>query len=87
MIGIEYSWTPSGTECELPDYIVGRYSSTLLHGVLGQLYMMRLDETQYDPNMARMHQQEYERERNNAMNEKYQNFQNMSLNMRRRSFI
>lgn len=87
MIGIEYSWTPSGTECELPDYIVGRYSSTLLHGVLGQLYMMRLDETQYDPNMARMHQQEYERERNNAMNEKYQNFQNMSLNMRGRSFI
>lgn len=86
-IAIEYSWTPDGEECELPDYIIGRYASTLVNGALAQLHMMKLDETIYDPRVASVFQQAYERERNNAMNEKYQNFQNMSLHMVGGSFL
>lgn len=86
-LAIEYSWTPDGTECELPDHIIGRYATTLVHGVLAQLYMMRLDETQYDPAMAQQHRMEYEQERNNAMNEKHQNFQSMPLRMTGVSFL
>jgi len=86
-LAVEYSWTPDGTQCFIPDHIIGRYASPLRDGVLAKLHMMKTDETMYDPNVARMYWAEYERERNNAINEKYQNFQPMPLVMQGRPFV
>jgi hypothetical protein len=86
-LAVEYAWTPDTTQCRLPEHIIGRYATTLLNGVLAALYGMRLDETLYDPAMAREFRAQYERERDNAMNEKHQNFQTMPLMRRGGRFI
>lgn len=84
---VEYSWTPTDKSCELPHHFVGKYFDVLLHGVLGDLFLIPTEADTQSSQMAKYHIAEFLRGIKNAGVEETQNHTSRPLFMHGNPFL
>lgn len=84
---VVYSWTTTSKDCDLPHHFIGKYVDALLHGVLGELFLIPMENDSQSASMAKYHLQEFDRAKMNAGVEETQNHTKQPLFMHGASFI